>query len=82
MLIVIYELIDNNKSKLIMTGIEQEKRAKLDHPSNNGESNEFDQLVVSKDPLHPANLIPELCRLFYTIGWVTGTGGGISIRRG
>jgi len=24
-------------------------------------------------------LIPELCRLFYTLGWVTGTGGGISI---
>nr|CAD7265643.1 unnamed protein product [Timema shepardi] len=29
---------------------------------------------------HPKNLIPELCRLFYTLGWVTGTGGGISIK--
>ncbi|XP_014674960.1 PREDICTED: methylthioribulose-1-phosphate dehydratase-like [Priapulus caudatus] len=29
---------------------------------------------------HPRNLIPELCRLFYDIGWVTGTGGGVSIR--
>lgn len=29
---------------------------------------------------HPANLICELCRLFYDNGWVTGTGGGISIR--
>lgn len=28
---------------------------------------------------HPRNLIPELCRLFYGMGWVTGTGGGISI---
>jgi hypothetical protein len=28
----------------------------------------------------PANLIPELCRGFYHLGWVTGTGGGISIR--
>jgi methylthioribulose-1-phosphate dehydratase len=27
-------------------------------------------------------LIPELCRLFYSLGWVTGTGGGISIRNG
>ncbi|KAJ1728046.1 Methylthioribulose-1-phosphate dehydratase [Coemansia biformis] len=39
-------------------------------------------LVVSADKQHPANLIPELCRQFYQLGWVTGTGGGISIRRG
>lgn len=39
-------------------------------------------LVQSSDPLHPANLIPELCRLFYQLGWVTGTGGGISLRNG
>ncbi|RKP24160.1 putative methylthioribulose-1-phosphate dehydratase [Syncephalis pseudoplumigaleata] len=39
-------------------------------------------LVVSSDAHHPANLIPELCRLFYQLGWVTGTGGGISIRHG
>ncbi|CAG8451607.1 14440_t:CDS:2 [Ambispora leptoticha] len=41
-----------------------------------------DQLIYSEDPHHPANLIPELCGLFYTLGWVTGTGGGITIRRG
>ncbi|PLW31367.1 hypothetical protein PCASD_18694 [Puccinia coronata f. sp. avenae] len=35
----------------------------------------------SSDPLHPANLICELCRNFYQLGWVTGTGGGISIRQ-
>lgn len=46
-----------------------------DHESN-------DHLITSDDPLHPANLIPELCRKFYTLGWVTGTGGGISIRQG
>ncbi|KAF9312976.1 hypothetical protein BGZ93_003493 [Podila epicladia] len=40
-----------------------------------------DALVISSDPTHPANLIPELCRLFYKVGWVTGTGGGISIRK-
>ncbi|KAJ2900565.1 Methylthioribulose-1-phosphate dehydratase [Coemansia aciculifera] len=39
-------------------------------------------LVTSTDPHHPANLIPELCRQFYQLGWVTGTGGGISIRSG
>jgi len=45
-------------------------------------SGEFDaeQLVISDDPEHPANLICELCRDFYKLGWVTGTGGGISIR--
>ena len=36
----------------------------------------------SQDPEHPINLIPELCRGFYHLGWVTGTGGGISIRKG
>jgi len=41
-----------------------------------------DALVASNDPLHPANLIVELCRQFYTLGWVTGTGGGMSIRDG
>jgi len=40
-----------------------------------------DNLVISNDPLHPAILIPELCKLFHNLGWVTGTGGGISIRK-
>ena len=30
----------------------------------------------------PLSLIPELCRQFYNLGWVTGTGGGISIKHG
>ncbi|XP_060521967.1 probable methylthioribulose-1-phosphate dehydratase isoform X2 [Cylas formicarius] len=33
-------------------------------------------------PEHPRRLIPELCRQFYDLGWVTGTGGGISIKNG
>ncbi|KZS92204.1 Methylthioribulose-1-phosphate dehydratase [Sistotremastrum niveocremeum HHB9708] len=41
-----------------------------------------DALITSDDPHHPANLIPELCRSFYHLGWVTGTGGGITIRNG
>ena len=28
-----------------------------------------DHLVTSSDPQHPANLIPSLCRQFYTLGW-------------
>ena len=31
-------------------------------------------------PLTTAALIGELCRQFYDLGWVSGTGGGISIR--
>jgi methylthioribulose-1-phosphate dehydratase len=43
---------------------------------------EVDSLVVSKDEEHPANLLPSLCKLFYEWNWVTGTGGGMSIRDG
>jgi methylthioribulose-1-phosphate dehydratase len=39
-----------------------------------------DHLIKSADSQHPANLIPQLCRKFWTLGWVTGTGGGASIR--
>lgn len=31
---------------------------------------------------HPRKLIPSLCQQFYHLGWVTGTGGGISIKQG
>ncbi|XP_059150817.1 methylthioribulose-1-phosphate dehydratase-like isoform X2 [Physella acuta] len=34
------------------------------------------------DEEHPKNLIPSLCKQFYDLGWVTGTGGGISIKNG
>ncbi|MFW6050762.1 MAG: methylthioribulose 1-phosphate dehydratase [Myxococcota bacterium] len=30
----------------------------------------------------PRRIIVELCRHFYGLGWVSGTGGGVSIRRG
>lgn len=30
---------------------------------------------------HPRLLIPELCSLMYHQGWVTGTGGGMSIKK-
>ena len=39
-------------------------------------------MVDSTHPDHPANLICNLCRAFYNLGWVTGTGGGTSIVKG
>jgi len=36
---------------------------------------------IPTDKEHPLNLIPELCKLFYHLGWVTGTGGGITIKK-
>ncbi|KAG8190365.1 hypothetical protein JTE90_022012 [Oedothorax gibbosus] len=36
----------------------------------------------ANDEEHPRLIIPDLCRQFYTLGWVTGTGGGISIKHG
>jgi methylthioribulose-1-phosphate dehydratase len=34
-------------------------------------------------PAHdPAALVVELCRDFYALGWVSGTGGGVSVREG
>ena len=42
--------------------------------SDDSVSVEEDALISSSDPEHPCNLIPELCRLFYHLGWVTGTG--------
>jgi ribulose-5-phosphate 4-epimerase/fuculose-1-phosphate aldolase len=44
------------------------------------QNSDADALIKSQDPKHPANLICSLCRQFYTFGWVTGTGGGVSIR--
>jgi len=43
-------------------------------------SDNNDHLVKSDDSEHPANLIPALCKKFWHLGWVTGTGGGASIR--
>ena len=45
-------------------------------------STDNDHLITSTDHTHPANLICTLCRNFYTLGWVTGTGGGTSIVKG
>lgn len=51
------------------------KKLAQDHPNGSN-----DALITSDDPLHPANHICELCHKFYGHGWVTGTGGGLSIK--
>uniref|UniRef100_A0AAY4EPI4 Methylthioribulose-1-phosphate dehydratase n=1 Tax=Denticeps clupeoides TaxID=299321 RepID=A0AAY4EPI4_9TELE len=38
--------------------------------------------IPSLNKEHPRVLIPELCKVFYQLGWVTGTGGGISLKHG
>jgi hypothetical protein len=42
------------------------------------------ELVIDGEKIeagHPRLLIPELCSLMYHQGWVTGTGGGMSIMK-
>ncbi|KAL9011380.1 MAG: hypothetical protein Q9173_003764 [Seirophora scorigena] len=52
----------------------------MDSSASSGDS--IDSLITSPSPFHPANHICVLCRNFYTLGWVTGTGGGVSIKHG
>ncbi|GAA5876011.1 hypothetical protein JCM1840_006245 [Sporobolomyces johnsonii] len=51
-------------------------------PPTDGTKNDHSLVEHKGDQLHPAYLIPDLCRSFYKLGWVTGTGGGISLRDG
>ncbi|XP_068615985.1 methylthioribulose-1-phosphate dehydratase isoform X1 [Brachionichthys hirsutus] len=50
--------------------------------TSNGRHDANEEAAKKQEEEHPRVLIPELCRLFYQLGWVTGTGGGISVRRG
>lgn len=56
--------------------------ADLTTTSSEDSEDSNDHLITSTDPDHPANLICTLCRNFYSLGWVTGTGGGTSIAQG
>lgn len=37
-------------------------------------------IVSSEEDIRVKALVCELCRQFYSLGWVTGTGGSISIK--
>lgn len=50
-------------------GSEAERAANVPHFAQPGE-------------LHTREIVVDLCASFYTLGWVTGTGGSISIRHG
>lgn len=41
----------------------------------------FPTQSVAKHADDPKQLIPDLCRHFYKLGWASGTGGGLSIRQ-
>lgn len=43
-----------------------------------------EDLVIEGEKIeegHPRLIIPELCELMYHQGWMTGTGGGMSIKK-
>lgn len=42
------------------------------------------ELIIEGETIeagHPRLIIPELCELMYHEGWMTGTGGGMSIKK-
>jgi methylthioribulose-1-phosphate dehydratase len=65
-------------------GVPPKRKAGIEDVLQNSSSDVSgpDALVKSSDPMHPANHICKLCRNFYDHGWVTGTGGGVSIKDG
>ncbi|XP_060879667.1 methylthioribulose-1-phosphate dehydratase isoform X2 [Metopolophium dirhodum] len=74
-----------SNSQLIKKAVSStEEKAPIKQPSllekNVGSDHEQQALVNDDSEDHPRNLIPELCRQFYANGWVTGTGGGISMK--
>jgi len=66
----------NQQPTVLETNHNDDQDQLLQDVSNHGE----EMLIENESKDHPRHLIPELCRLFYTKGWVTGTGGGISIK--
>lgn len=73
------DVVDDSKSA-DCSGGEQSKcgnRSKSSSSSSSSNENEKGnwgiekRLVVSDDPQHPANLICDLCRKFYGLGWVS-----------
>ncbi|KAI9221005.1 class II aldolase/adducin N-terminal [Blastocladiella britannica] len=49
--------------------------------TTNGSTNAIDDSYAPREESEAAEqLIPALCKQFYTLGWVSGTGGGMSIR--
>ena len=37
---------------------------------------------LQPDSNHPRDVLPFLCRRFYYMGWMSGTGGALSIKQG
>ena len=73
----LFDFLVSKKSK--MSTIRLANAPALPTDSNDHSLIEFTESEIET---HPASLICDLCRNFYKLGWVTGTGGGISIRNG
>ncbi|USW54867.1 Putative class II aldolase/adducin, methylthioribulose-1-phosphate dehydratase [Septoria linicola] len=74
-------MADTTLSQELVAGITEPDAVSADSTNRAGDgSDNNDALITSTDPLHPANHICSLCYQFYGHGWVTGTGGGISIK--
>lgn len=37
-------------------------------------------MTIGRFQDNPRNLIPQLCRQFYELGWFQGNGGGMSVK--
>nr|XP_002738334.1 PREDICTED: methylthioribulose-1-phosphate dehydratase-like [Saccoglossus kowalevskii] len=71
------------QSRATCTRVMQDVSSKVNHQTRVNSSQVTETgMNPSYDKEHPRNLIPELCRVFYELRWVTGTGGGISIKSG
>ncbi|XP_023242281.1 uncharacterized protein LOC111640505 isoform X1 [Centruroides sculpturatus] len=77
----------SKSTPLLLIHPKPKRKAKQIKCDNNQQFSKTQFPIFSQPPLsswqeHPRNLIPELCRQFYHLEWLSGTGGGISIRHG